>query len=158
MTAWQIGYRGDESPSLAGGGSGLGAYVGRVIEWIPADVVALYGVVVTSLQATATDEGKNPSAGWLIVFIAITPFVSWLGVLAAKRPFTWRDLAAGGLALVAFAIWSTSVPLSGWGRLQWVRDNPTQLAISAAVGGLLFSLLASVINDWVPNKRIRHGR
>jgi hypothetical protein len=158
MTAWQVGYRGDEIRSLAGGGSGLGAFVGKVIEWIPADVVALYAVVVTSLQGTATEKSKNPSLVWLIIFILITPLVSWLAVLVAKRPFTWRDFAAGGLALVAFAIWSTSVPQSGWGRLRWIRDNPAQLAIAAAVVGLVFSMVATVINDRVPNKRIGRRR
>jgi hypothetical protein len=151
MTAWGLGYRADEIRSYdSGSGSKLGGFVNRVVEWIPADVVALYAAAVTYLE----ESDGNPSRGWLYVFMAVTPLFSWLGVLAAKKTFTWQSLVAGVLALGAFAIWSASVPNSGWWDIDAVAENPRNVAIAAALGGALFGLIASIIDDRVPSTPI----
>jgi hypothetical protein len=154
VTAWQIGYGSRNADGLdPADGGGLGAYIGRVIAWVPADVIALYGVVITALQATDSSKGSNPSVAMLVLFIILAPVVTWLAALSAKH-FTYRDVAAGVLAFVAFGIWSTSVPQSGWGHFKWVQHNPVQLAIFGAVAGLLFGLIASIVSNLVPKDPI----
>jgi hypothetical protein len=154
MTAWGVGFRRAELSGLDSVG-GLGAFVGKVISWIPADVVALYGVAVTTQEATRTHSGSNPNTGLLVTFIVLAPIVAWAGAFAApNRKFTWRDLVAGILAFFGFAIWSTSVPRSGWGGIDWVQQHPTDVAIGAAVAGLVFSLIASGVDRRVPDKPI----
>lgn len=149
MTAWSTGYRRNEMRTLSGD-TKLGGFVNRVVEWIPADVVAMYAAAVTYLE----EGDANPSEKWLYVFLVATPFVSWFGTLAAKRPFTWQSLVAGLLALGGFAIWSASVPNSGWWAIEQVARNPQDVAISCALGGAIFGLIASVIDDRVPKTAI----
>ncbi|WP_345799902.1 hypothetical protein AAIB33_10440 [Microbacterium sp. AZCO] len=150
MSAWGVGYRSGEVRPLSDDPNKLGGFVNRVVEWIPADVVALYAAAVTALQGSKS----NPSFGWLIVFLIATPIISWLGVLAARKPFTWKALAAGLLAAAAFAIWSASVPFSGWWEIPAIAANPVAVAISCALGGAVFGLVASVVDDLIPAKRV----
>jgi hypothetical protein len=145
MTAWGIGYRSDEVRRLSGG-DGLGGFINRVVEWIPADIVALYAAAVTYLE----ESDSNPNKAWFYVFLCATPIVSWLGVLAARRPFGWRALIGGVLACGAFAIWSASVPNSGWWAIGDVAENPQNVAIASVLGGLIFGLVAKVIHDRLP--------
>lgn len=128
-------------------GAGLLTYVGRVLTWIPADVVALFGAVTMAL----VDEPKDAAGPWLIVGGAILSALFVVGGAWSRRGsgasssawFTgklrWRTM----LAPVAFLIWSPTVPGSGWTNLAIVAENPGWTVVACAAAGALFALFVS---------------
>lgn len=122
----------------AAGRATVTAAIDRLTKWIPGDVLALYVAAVT---AFATD-GAKPSLALLVAFVVLTPsFV--LGAAFAGAGKLYRGVVLPAvLATVAFAIWTLSVPFSGWQRWSAVSDNRTAVAIVAAVAGVLFGYVA----------------
>ena len=58
---------------------------------------------------------------------------------------TSKTLVPAGLACGAFAIWTLSVPFSGWQQIDFVNENQAAVAVIAAVVGLFFGFLADGI-------------
>ena len=139
MSAWSLGRR-SGAGALAGGANDLKSFVDRVVQWIPADVIAIYGLGITALKSQ--DPDPNPSVVWLVAAGVLAFLVTVLGARATRGTVVKRDWVLAGLAVIAFAIWSLAVPDSGWYDVSWVRDNPGWLAIISAVAGLLFGLVA----------------
>jgi hypothetical protein len=159
MSVWQIASEGIETASRAGGtsfGTGtdenqgrygpagkdedqLKAFVDRITKWIPGDVLAIYIAGVTVLSAGA---GGGPNAPFLMVMAVVALLVVLLAPYSSGAPITRRVALRAVLAVIAFLIWSLSVPLSGWQSLQLIAQNPGLVAVASAIAGLLFGLFA----------------
>src|SRR5262245_30767275 len=107
MSAWSVGaipvraYLMGDKPATE--------IVGRMVRWIPGDIVVLFAAAISWVSA----EPAKPSMGLLILFIAATPVVVILGAFAS-RAVAGFDFVKAVLAAIAFTIWSLSVPRSGW--------------------------------------------
>jgi hypothetical protein len=141
MSAWSIGRR-SGAGALGDGANDLKTFVDRVVQWIPADVIAIYGLGITALKAQ--DNDPNPSVLWLVLAGVLAFIVVMLGAVSRGR-VQRRDWALAVLAVIAFAIWSLAVPDSGWYDIDWVVDNPGWVAIIAAVAGILFGAAADAM-------------
>lgn len=146
MSVWRVGRDAAEDATRvrgkgpAGGGEPkLQAFIDRVVKWIPGDVLALYAAGVTAIGA--------PSIGWLIAGVVLSPLIVLLTPFATTGHFApWKaGLVLAALAFAATLIWSLSIPNSGWQELQAIRDHATQVALAAAVLGLIFGLVADGI-------------
>jgi hypothetical protein len=156
MSVWRVGTAAAESataaprettrgaspgpPSTAADTGGLQQIFDRLIKWIPGDTLAIYVPAVTALGASNTE----PSLVLLIVMVVITPLFA-IGAAFAVGDVTRRVVVAAVLAGLAFAIWSMSVPMSGWQKWDTVANNSAGFAIGAAIAGVLFGYLAEGI-------------
>jgi hypothetical protein len=140
MSAWSIGADRAEVQKMGRGGDSTSEIIGRVARWIPGDILVLYAGAINSVSA----EPAPPSVRLLVVFFIATPVVVLLGAFA-KHKVARFDFAKAALAMLAFAIWSLSIPRSGWHQWSLVSDNPAWVTIVSVLGGLMFGLLASGI-------------
>src|SRR5947207_9700416 len=103
MSAWGIGRR-NGAVSLAGGSTGLKAYVDRVTEWIPADVVSLYVLGITALQT----QHPNPNPNWALLVggLVLAPVLVLIAAWKTRRKISLKDGALAALSSLAFAFWS----------------------------------------------------
>ncbi|MDX6439188.1 MAG: hypothetical protein QOF45_1771 [Gaiellaceae bacterium] len=141
MSAWGVG-RQSGAGTLAPG-SPVKAFVDRVVQWIPADVIAIYTVGITTLRTQTPDP--NPSLIWLIVSGALAFGLVLLAALTTRKKVKSRDWVLACLAVVAFGIWSLAIPDSGWYSIDWLANNPGWVALIAAVGGLIFGAVADLL-------------
>lgn len=139
MSAWSIGADQVRAVKLSKK-EGATEILDRIVRWIPGDIVVLFAAAISSISA----EPKHPSVQLLVVFLVVTPIVVVLGAFA-KRKLVGFDFVKAGLATLAFAIWSLSVPRSGWQQWHMVSDNPGWVTAVSALGGLVFGLFASGI-------------
>jgi hypothetical protein len=107
-------------------------------KWIPGEVIALYAAAVTAFGAAAN---ARPSIALLAVAGGLTFVVVVLTAFARGRVVKGTWLAAI-LAVGAFAIWSATVPFSGWQRWSFIHNHQVAVPIVAAVAALMFGLLA----------------
>src|SRR3954453_17897765 len=89
------------------------AILDRVTKWIPGDALALYAAAVT---AFASKSGAQPSVALLVVGIVACGALVLLSAFATSGSIATSAWLPAGLASGAFAIWSLSVPFSGWQR------------------------------------------
>ena len=151
MGAWQLGVdaarhqRGlllNEPPQ-----NPLVTIIGRVLKWVPADVVVMFGAAVAVYVADEAEPGV-----WLIPFFAgLAPVLVVLSAFAGRdktKPW-WTRLLAYRTVVAPFAtlIWMYTVPETPWERIKWVADHDTEVIIIAAVTGAMFSLLAQALED-----------
>ncbi len=160
MSAWRIGLESPEpaaapaTPAEArSAGSARGGRDPRRREtlasqpsWIGSqvdagDTLAIYVPGVTAIAAS----GGKPSVLLLVVMIVATPLFVLGGAFSAGKPVDRVVLTSAGLGTAAFAIWSLSVPLSGWQRWGLIADNDGSVAIGAGIVGVLFGQLADGI-------------
>jgi hypothetical protein len=139
MSAWSVG-RSSGTVSLAAAPNDLKAFIDRVVQWIPADVVALYTVGITTLRTQHPDP--NPSPLWLIIGAVLAFVLVLLAAQRTRKKLVGRDFLLALMAVVAFAIWSLAIPDSGWYDWSTVAHNPGWVALIAGVGGLLFGAVA----------------
>jgi len=125
----------------------LQAVFDRLTKWIPGDTLALYAPCITFL---ATDDA-TPSVLLLVVMIVATPLFVIGAAFATGGKFTKQVWVSAGLGAVAFAIWSMSVPLSGWQRWPLVANHEAGFAIGAAIAGIFFGYLAEGILKLLPS-------
>lgn len=116
---------------------GAEAVFDRLTKWIPGDTLALYVPFVTFLA--------TPSVALLIVMILATPLFVLGAAFATGGKFTKRVWVSAVLGMVAFAIWSVSVPQSGWQRWPVVVANQALFAFGGAILGSLFGYAAEGI-------------
>jgi hypothetical protein len=139
MSAWSLG-RQSGTESMAGGPKDIKPFVDRLIQWIPADVIAIYTVGITALSTQHNDP--NPSPLWLILCAAVGFVLVLLAAVRTRKRINGRDLVLGLMAVFAFAIWSLAIPSSGWYRWHEVADNPGWVAAIAGLGGIVFGAIA----------------
>ena len=116
------------------------AFVDRVVQWIPADVIAIYTVGITTLRTEHPDP--NPSVLWLVIAAVVGFALVLLAAQRTRKKVTGRDFLLAVAAVLAFAIWSLAIPDSGWYHWHVVADHPGWVAIIAGAGGLVFGALA----------------
>jgi hypothetical protein len=141
MSAWTVGRTSTERrfSVLDSSESQFTAILNKVVRWIPGDVLALYVAGVTAIGV------DRPSLSWLLVGLVLAPVIVLGSAYAANRAITRATAFSAVLALAATAVWSLTVPGSGWNRWSFVSDNPTGVTLVAAVAGLLFGLLADAL-------------
>jgi hypothetical protein len=142
MSAWSVG-RASGTSSLDGQETGVKPFVDRVIQWIPADVIAIYTVGITQLKTETPDP--NPSELWLIIAGVLAVVLVLLGAVTTRHKLRLKDGVLALLALAGFAIWSLAIPDSGWYRIDWISEHPGWVALMAGVGGIIFGAIATVI-------------
>ena len=130
-------HRSPRRSETSGGAEAFQAVCDKLTKWIPGDALAIYLPGVTLLGAS----GK-PSALFLIVMILLTPLLTLGFAFSIGAPLGRRVPISATLAAVAFAIWSLSVPMSGWQSLDVVANNTGAVAVGAAICGILFGYVA----------------
>jgi hypothetical protein len=166
MSAWWLGRDGGRTAArtegvrgaaagdtVAGGGGdgrgGLGDFIGKIVTWIPAEVVAFYGAAVAAIISDPSKRG-----GWVLVLIGVilSALLVVLGAWSATTGswFTKRVKFRTAMAPIAFLIWSTTVPDSAWNSWHVVAHHRGWSVIVAALLGLLFSQVAAGIDKRFP--------
>lgn len=138
MSAWRIGAGSDDVADAHEAGSTLKRYIDKITMWIPGDVLVIYVAGVTALLT----QSNEPNVVWLVVMAVVTlvyvPIAAWVG----RKQITGAVWSRAFLAVVAFLIWSLTVPGSGWHELEAVAKNPGWVALIATLAGLFFGVLA----------------
>jgi hypothetical protein len=157
MSAWTLGraatLRRSYPTSLTGASdTPLQSFVGRVIAWIPTDVVAIYTAATLALVDDPTEK-----AGKLLIIggVALSLIAVPLGALSASHGggwFTTRVKFRTGMAPIAFVIWSPAVPKSGWEAWRSVHQHPKYTVIVCAALAYVFAQVAQAIDNRVPEK------
>jgi hypothetical protein len=141
MSAWRIGAGTEDVADARETGGTLKHYIDKITVWIPGDVLVIYVAGVTALLT----QSNEPNVVWLVVMAVITlvyvPVAAWI----ARKQITGAVWGRALLAVVAFLIWSFTVPESGWHELEAVAKNPGWVALIATLAGLFFGLLAERI-------------
>lgn len=139
---------GGDQASSGSAGSSFSAILDRLVKWIPGDTLAIYLPGVTML---ASKEDAKPSVVFLIVMILFSFAVTVGGAFATGAKISRRTWTSAVLGAIAFAIWSLSVPLSGWQQWDLVVQNQAAVAIIGATVGILFGLIAEGILRRAPD-------
>ncbi len=147
MTAWRLGEDASarDVRALVGDDKTALSFVGKLIEWIPADVVALYAALITAFKTDPAEaEAKYLIAAGVILALVAVPLGAWAGRKKLDDPKRWLTKLVKkrtALAPIAFLIWSPTVPDSGWQDIPWINNNP---AVTTAICAVLAFLFASV--------------
>jgi hypothetical protein len=141
MSAWRIGVGTDDVADARETGDTLKRYIDKITMWIPGDVVVIYVAGVTVLFA----QGNESSVVWLVVMAVVTlvyvPIAAWV----ARKQITGAVWGRALLAVVAFLIWSLTVPANGWLEFEALAEATGWVALIAALAGLFFGILAERI-------------
>jgi hypothetical protein len=129
----------------------LSDLAGKVLAWIPGEVVVLYGALITLfVQNDAEKIGDSASVVLTIGGVVFAGLFVLLAAFASTSGAGWLTMRIKGravLASIAFLIWSLTVPNSGWNEFDWIADHPIETAAIAGVVGLVFSLLATGVDN-----------
>lgn len=136
MSAFGIGR--DKYSGVRRGATDPGAYVGRVVRWIPGDVLVLYAASILWLN----HDGGKPSIILLLVYFVVSPVLVLLGAWST-RSVRQSDAVRAAMSIPAFGIWSLSIPGSGWQRWELVSKHGGGVAAFVAVAGVIFGLVAT---------------
>lgn len=149
MAAWQTGERFASEGSLAAQSATPRDIIGRIVDWIPGDVVILYAAAITALSAS---EGYEPSA-WSLVIGGVGAFVwSLASSFATAGTVTKMAAKAALFAGIATLLWVATIPDAGWQAFAWYADNTKfGLVVVAALAGLLGLLADGLVKRrWLP--------
>ena len=141
MSAWRIGAGTGDVADAREADNSLKRYIDKITVWIPGDVVVIYVAGVSALFT----QSIEPNVVWVVVMAVVTlvyvPFAAWV----TRKQITGAVWGRALLAVVAFLIWSLTVPGSGWQELEAVAKNPGWVALIATLVGLFFGLFAERI-------------
>src|SRR4051794_3435394 len=93
MTAWRLGEdaRFQGARTLDDDGKTALSFVGKLIEWIPADVVALYAALITALKTDPAEaQAKYLIGTGVILALVAVPLGAWSG--RKEHPDWWTKL------------------------------------------------------------------
>lgn len=142
MSAWRVG-TGRSQVGIFANESGFKRFFDKLTIWIPGDVIALY---VAGVSAFLNRVGGGPEFRLVIVMAIATPFIVLLGAWATDK-LGWFTLVRALLAVVAFLIWSITVPSSGWDQeAAIIKDNPVWATVIAGLVGLFYGIIAEKIS------------
>jgi hypothetical protein len=149
MTAFGVGREAAVSDlGAAGSDKALLTFAGRVIHWIPADAIAFYTASITAL----VDDPKEDPHWWLVALggaVAVILVIIGRASKGLGGVKKWKLLVNIVLVVVAFVIWSPTVPNSGWQDINVVAEHPVRTVIICAAAGLIFAAISDLIRDWV---------
>lgn len=97
----------------------------KLTKWIPTETLTIYIPGVTVISANSA----RPSVVFLAVMVAATPLFVLGVVFAAGSAITRSVWISAALATAAFAIWSLSVPMNGWQRIDAIAANQSGVAV-----------------------------
>jgi hypothetical protein len=165
MSAWRIGadlrQRAEARPAVADLPAGSAQSTADLVQkaadvytkWIPGDVLAAYLALTAAFRGTIEDgapESTTPHAwGILVAGLGMAAGVSLLGAIAANLREGRDDrmpigpiLGRAVLAVIAFGLWSLTMPGSWWEVQGW--NAGVLAAISLAVS-IVFALVAEIV-------------
>ena len=147
MSALRIGREaaGPDYRLFASGEPEWKKFVDRITKYIPGDAIAGYTAIITLFSST---KGvPDPQLRWAVIFLlGVTPGLVVLGYLLAPNHKSLSAIVPDlVLGILAFAMWSVTVPGNGW--LDWsvVGDNPKQVAGIGIVVGIFMPLVAKLL-------------
>jgi hypothetical protein len=117
----------------------LAKFADRVTKWIPGDALALY------LPGVSFFEDPNP--WWLVTMTVVSGLLVLSAAFATGEKIRKEVYAAAGLGSMAFAIWSLSVPSSGWQAIPVLHEKKFMISLVGALAGALFALVAEGITN-----------
>lgn len=136
MSAFSIGNKGPVL--LAADEPVLSEIIGRVVRWIPGDVIVVYGAF---LVATEPD---SPSFTWMLVPWIATPVIVAIGALLAGRGLPVIRMI---LSVIAFGLWAIDLPNSGWQEIDLIADNRVGAVLIASLVAVIFAQIADRVEN-----------
>jgi len=124
----------------------------RLTKWIPGETLTFYAAAVTAVSAK---EDAQPSIALLIVFAVVTLALVIGGEFAKTGDVQPNSWVPAGLSVLAFLIWSITIPSSGWQRWDLVQDNQALVTLMAALIAVIFCLFAEGIKKRLERKASR---
>ncbi len=100
------------------------------------------------LTAFATTDLDTALVLTVICAVA-TPLVVVGAAFNNSADDTWRStrtLWRAGVSLVAFAVWSITIPTSGWNKIDWFAEDPARTAVIVGIAGFAINLIASGVD------------
>ncbi|HNI35543.1 MAG TPA: hypothetical protein PLV93_09090 [Microthrixaceae bacterium] len=120
-------------------------FVDRLTKYIPGDAIVGYTAIITLFSSA--DGVPDPQLSWALVFLlGVTPGLVIIGFLLAPNHGGLGAIVPDViLGMIAFAVWSVTVPGNGW--LDWtvVANNPKQVAGIGIVVGIFMPLVARLM-------------
>lgn len=119
----------DPATGNAGGDGKAAAYFGRLVTYIPAEIIAVYqtihvgmgGSAIKGSDTAATSPVDKPALLWIgLLLLAVTPLWTWFSTTDVGEKPPLHQMAN---AFLAFAIWLVMV------------GNPVQLWVAGWLGG-----------------------
>lgn len=144
MSVWQLGSERTDAPTLMS--SDIQSYIANVTKWIPGDILAIYAAGVNVLKDS---PGAHPDLRWLLGMALVTPIIVLLSAWSAGQ-VRHEHFAKAILALFAFAIWSITIPFSGWQLWDLISQKPGFITVLAGLAGLLFGFFAEGVILRIP--------
>ena len=135
--------------TASGDDNRLLTYVGKLIGWIPADAIGFYAASVTVL----VDDPKDDPSWWLVALGGgVAAFLTLAGRKSKhgwRSMLSWKMLVHIVIVLVAFGIWSATVPDSGWQEIDWVDKHAGWTVVISAALGLVVATIAEWLRKWI---------
>jgi hypothetical protein len=163
MSALRIG------TNTASTGDGLGSFLDSLAKWIPGDVIAFYAAAIFALRATLEplmgeaevlpSQPTPYSLELLIGSAALAGILTMVGALSggpgnpqkplpAKKKDWLRVLILMALSVVAFLVWSLTIPQSWWTEQGVLVALATVAVAGFAIG---FVPMAQLISNSLRN-------
>jgi hypothetical protein len=143
MSAWRIGAeRSGATFRVEGTQPAWKEYVDRLVKYVPGDAIGGYTAVITIF---VLNNGLPDPTLWLaLLFLGITAMLvvlGWANTPGDKGSFgsIIPDIV---LAVIAFVVWSLTVPGNGWLEIDAIGDNPEIVGVVGVVAGILMPLVA----------------
>jgi hypothetical protein len=149
MSTFRIGSEKTKDRDLPAPVSNMNTYIDKVTKWIPGDVLAIYTAGVTVLKQS---QGSQPSILWLVIMAFVTPILVFLFAFSVNEKINKKLIFKAVLAFFGFAIWSLTIPFSGWQTWDLIYNHPGFITVIAGLAGLLFGLLAEGVLARTNNK------
>lgn len=140
------------------GAQTLAATLGTLTLWLPTEIVATYGLFITAMQTTDSDDTPSYSLPlWLLALVA-TPLLVAITAWAKRPSKTKRDAESRRklrwavlLSPAAFALWSIVIPNSAWNLLVIFREQNSVVLFVVLILTGLFTLIASKLTGITSN-------
>jgi hypothetical protein len=117
----------------------LAKFTDKVTKWIPGDALALY------LPGVSYFSTPNP---WWLAIMTVVAGVLVVGAAFATGEKIRKEVwVSAVLASVAFAIWSLSIPSSGWQAISAIQNDKFVVSLAGAVAGALFAFVAEGVTS-----------
>ncbi|KQO98324.1 hypothetical protein [Leifsonia sp. Leaf264] len=112
--------------------------LGALVKWIPADVVAGYGIATTLKVANNKDADPDWVAWWIFLIIApiFVAVVAW--ATKETKDLAWKVI----LVVPAFILWSSTIPASVWNTFSWFKDATALTYGVLFIIAVLFTIVA----------------
>ena len=146
MSAWRVGTEAadEQFRSHRAQQPAYKEFADRLIKYIPGDAIAGYTAAITIFLLN--DGTPDPQIWLALGFVAVTVALVVLGWLTTPgRSGLGEMLPDLALAVVAFVVWSLTVPGNGWTEWNAIGDNPEAAAVAGIFAGILIAPVAKAL-------------